>query len=1080
MSLLDALTRGWYTGWSEAPELLAGGTGLLERLIPGRQESLTSFEEEMNKKAEEVRAKGGTGKSEGILEKIAEGLGAAPGTLATMAPFVAATGGAGAIAGPALGFGAHSLVRHGDEGLPQAFGYGLKGAAEGALFGGIGKIAGATGLTEAGKKLVSQQRLFKEAGKVAEAKALQPAIDAELNTLRQQMSRKGLHAAGTGGLVGGMTALHGGSLEDAVSSGATMGLLGMMASGKYAPRGLSTEEKLAEIRPEAERNFLEQQARPTKDATLETRVEFKPGEIKEFMLPGGAKTLAEAGIESRPYKELTDAGKERWSTFEDHLNAAQEGNRQVRTNDVVNTEAARIALSDENGNLYSHIDPTKIDAYGVALKNSLAEAETKVREAKVKRLEAEKTGDPQAIEYWKDAERRSLALMNARTLESRGFESQIGNAFRMIGEQKVGSPDWVRATKVLEKRGVFDKETQTFKEDVSDLMMMSEGNPALQARIAKSFDTPKLFDYFQEYWINGLLSGIPTQLVNINSNAYFAALDMVEKRIAVRGEAREGVISKEIAKGEIAADTKAAMGAIPKALRVFWEMTKSEDARLTGDLEVYNKVAGDTSKLDHTTRVIAGKTGQAIRFPSRILRGMDMAFKVLAGDRYGSAKAYRIAVEEGLSKEAIPARVAELLGAGGKEVDPRVLKAMKDNAERLTFTNKLPEAGQKLLALRDTELFGVKPLVGILPFVSTPYNVISQAVRRSPLGIIRMKDLKSRYDRGEITSQEYHREYAATALGTAMTVGLIGLAKGGLLTGGGPVNQQDRQNLIATGWRPYSLHVPGHGYLSLQRLEPLGTILGMAGDIAEFGDSEDKAGKMMALIKDNITDKSFLYGLESLAKAWSNPEMFFGTYYKQMSGSLVPTLLAKGQQAVDPYSRQVEAFGNKAGIPDAMAYRIPGLSQALPMKSTSFGEPSERWGVFGTETTGDRIISGVGSFLSPFMASAERQGMEVEKEVDRLRSYPGMPPAMPKRTKNLVLHGVHGESVKLTNEEYAVYDKYNAQAKQALQNVISSPQWSSIPDPNKAKLIDAIYSKFRRAANLEINNSIRRRTTVGN
>ena len=82
MSIIDALTRGWYSGWAEFPELAAGGTGLLESLIPGEQESLLSFEEQMNKAAEDVRAKGGPGKSTGIVEKILEGLGAAPGTLA--------------------------------------------------------------------------------------------------------------------------------------------------------------------------------------------------------------------------------------------------------------------------------------------------------------------------------------------------------------------------------------------------------------------------------------------------------------------------------------------------------------------------------------------------------------------------------------------------------------------------------------------------------------------------------------------------------------------------------------------------------------------------------------------------------------------------------------------------------------------------------------------------------------------------------------------------------------------------------------------------------------------------------------
>ena len=144
MSLLDALSRGWWSGLAEGPELLAGGSGLLESLIPGKQSSLLESEDYWNKYAESVRGKGAPGESTGLLEKIAEGLGAAPGTLATMAPFIGAAAvalPAAPILAPALGFGAHSLVRSGDEGLAVAAGQGLRGAAEGALFGGMGKWA---------------------------------------------------------------------------------------------------------------------------------------------------------------------------------------------------------------------------------------------------------------------------------------------------------------------------------------------------------------------------------------------------------------------------------------------------------------------------------------------------------------------------------------------------------------------------------------------------------------------------------------------------------------------------------------------------------------------------------------------------------------------------------------------------------------------------------------------------------------------------------------------------------------------------------------------------------------------------
>jgi hypothetical protein len=423
--------------------------------------------------------------------------------------------------------------------------------------------------------------------------------------------------------------------------------------------------------------------------------------------------------------------------------------------------------------------------------------------------------------------------------------------------------------------------------------------------------------------------------------------------------------------------------------------------------------------------------------------------------------------------------MAKLRGTDGSKPHKDILREMKKQAEMQTFTEDMPEWMAPLGKLRQTEILGMKPGVAVLPFMSTPFNVIKQSLARSPVGILMHKSVKAKYDRGEITPKEYYQEVSATALGSVLTVSLVGLAKAGLITGGGPVNQQDRQNLLDTGWRPYSIHVPGVGYIQAQRVEPLGTILGMAGDIAELGDSEDKLGKLMATLKDNATDKSFLYGLESLSKAWSNPEMFFSTYYKQMSGSLVPTALAKAQQGVDPYARQSEALGASMGIPDAMAYRIPGLSQGLSMRTTPFGEPAERWGTLGTEGTGQKIMSAAQSMLSVTPVSVERQGKEVEKEFARLSKYPGMPPASPRREKAITLRGVNGENVKLNESEVRTYDRYHAMAKQQLERVISSPGYQQLPDDRKAELLDSIYKKFRRAANAEINNSIRRRTTVG-
>lgn len=1160
MSLLDSLRRGWWAGWSEPFELISGGAGLLESLIPGDvpDDPLERLEAWGEEEAKRVRLKGGGGEPEGLLEKIMEGIGAAPGTVFSYAPFMLAApaswgaAAGGAIARPALAFGLHGLVRHGDEGLPTAIGQGLRGAAEGAVFGHIGKLAG----------------------------ALRPGI----NTARVQALRKAAHAGGTGTFIGGMTGLHGGTLEESVAAGTTMSLLGALASGKYKPKAKSFEQKLAEERPAVEKYFEEKplleprysemsieelrplakggrlgpyqerdhtlvegfiegkgklnKADPEYDAKigrllgytekdiakfyldnlenygemptktrLRLRDELDPefGEILEEGYGGGAPMKIPApervaNFEAAGYKAKAPDSPLRTAAdltqFESlHPGAKVEilrrykdkGKYIPRGEEDLNYRAATKIYTDENGKLIASAD--NVDALAYHLEKTKVDIGNKINELSFLQRRAAKAGNELEVNSIQEQISAYNLDLLSNHFPSGGTKSVLGAGLRGIGLARRGSPEWLQIAQAVQKK--MGKLSQEFM----DLLRMSDGNPELLRRLARVMDTPKLFDFFQEYWINGLLSGLPTQMVNTSSNMLRGAVDFAEKGIALKMQkagrdplaafARDpkAEAARELSIGEMQADFQAGVKALPVAVKVFSRMFLNENFDLTKNHPQFAEHL-KRSKLDYNTKTIPGKIGQLIRIPGTALQAMDIAFKIVAGDRYAHAEAYRMSmkdVKEGkIGAAEQQTQMQKYLGHGDAEVAPQVLKAMRENAQRLTFTEPLPAWGQSLLKLRDTKMnvlgTELRPGVMVLPFVSTPFNVIKQAVHRSPLGILRFKSLKNSYDKGDITPQEYYREIAATSMGTMLTVGMVGLARAGFITGGGPVNQQDRQNLIATGWRPYSIHI-GNTYTQLQRLEPFGTILGMAGDIAEFGDSEDKIGKMIAAVKDNVTDKSFLYGLESFAKAFANPEQRGETYYRQMTGSLVPTFFAKGAQAIDPYMRRTEGTGAQLGIPDALAYRIPGLSQELPIKTTALGKPKERWGVASAEAP---IRSAIQTLTSAAPISGERSDTEVEQEFNRLRSYEGMPPSMPRRTKKLRLRGVDGTDVELTTDEYAIYDRYHAMAKDQLAKMIASPQYARIPDALKSQMLLKTYRKYRAAANKQVNSMIMRRTTVGN
>jgi hypothetical protein len=125
-------------------------------------------------------------------------------------------------------------------------------------------------------------------------------------------------------------------------------------------------------------------------------------------------------------------------------------------------------------------------------------------------------------------------------------------------------------------------------------------------------------------------------------------------------------------------------------------------------------------------------------------------------------------------------------------------------------------------------------------------------------------------------------------------------------------------------------------------------------------------------------------------------------------------------------------------------------------------------------------MSGLQAFISPSPLSVVRPNTEVEQELDRLSKEPGMPPSVPRKNKQISLRGVNGESVKLTDDEFAIYDKHHENAKRQLAMIIQAPAYRMMQDEQKAKLLKSIYDKHREMANREINMRVRRRTTVGN
>lgn len=278
------------------------------------------------------------------------------------------------------------------------------------------------------------------------------------------------------------------------------------------------------------------------------------------------------------------------------------------------------------------------------------------------------------------------------------------------------------------------------------------------------------------------------------------------------------------------------------------------------------------------------------------------------------------------------------------------------NAEKFaresTFTG---EAGD-ITRLVNEGLHQLPVLKLVIPFVNTPMEILNFGWRRTAIGaameglspLISKKARKRRAEFNDLPEIEKARVAGryTTAMTTSASLLYFFEGHGEMITGGGPRNPQERKALMATGWQPYSFRVKGDDgtetYVSYQRLDPFTTMIGIIADIAEYTslnphDSEAPKQSLLALsftIAENMTDKSFLKGLNSIINIGSDPEYHASKALKDIvSGGAVPMFLDKMKNIEGE-----KMIRENRTIVDSILRKLPILEDQVPPKRTFLGE----------------------------------------------------------------------------------------------------------------------------------------------
>jgi len=98
-----------------------------------------------------------------------------------------------------------------------------------------------------------------------------------------------------------------------------------------------------------------------------------------------------------------------------------------------------------------------------------------------------------------------------------GYRTEAGRALNILKQIQSESR---RDRDLRGDRGRHEKSMQDFAKRVSKAKTVEEA-----LALTRAAYQPTLWDQWREYWINGLLSGPWTHLVNITSNALYTALE---------------------------------------------------------------------------------------------------------------------------------------------------------------------------------------------------------------------------------------------------------------------------------------------------------------------------------------------------------------------------------------------------------------------------------------------------------------------------------------------------------------------------------------------------------------------------
>lgn len=359
-----------------------------------------------------------------------------------------------------------------------------------------------------------------------------------------------------------------------------------------------------------------------------------------------------------------------------------------------------------------------------------------------------------------------------------------------------------------------------------------------------------------------------------------------------------------------------------------------------------------------------------------------------------------------------------------------------------------------------------------LPFTKTPINIVKQAARYSPMGIVKTATVDAyNLSKGNITINKFVDNLAMGLTGTGIALAGAWLADSGILFVPDKDDKKQSFNEMQ-GKQGYSIIIDGKSY-TIDWLAPAALPLLMGASIAKEAKQEgfgfDNIADSISSLADPMIETTMLSSLsdtlESIRYSESGSDIFSTLLVGGITnygGQFVPTALGQVARSQDEHRRSNKSFASSKTGKQAEYFmrkqinKIPGLGEALD--DLDLYENADYVDAWGRKQENGGLAYNA---LSPgYLRDVDTT--RADQYIDDLYNGVGSEAVLPNVSSSKA-------DVELTPDSYEKYATEKGQTQAALIDELAGQEYiSDMPAEVQKKIVSDLYSVAKMAGNKSV------------